>query len=152
MKDKTTAPKVQLARNLLKRSLFGLMADKPIRKITIKEICERAGLNRSTFYNYYFDEYAVLRDMEQDMFERLETKMPGLESLNIPLDSVTHYFKYIRDHADEVKPYFTNPDFSAFKAEYAKKTDEIFSQYLSASPPPLSGFGISAENQIPAKK
>ena len=35
---------------------------------------------------------------------------------------------------------------------YAKKTDEIFSQYLSASPPPLSGFGISAENQIPAKK
>ena len=155
MKNETTAPRVQLARNLLKRSLFGLMADKPIRKITIKEICERAGLNRSTFYNYYFDEYAVLRDMEQDMIDRLESKMLGSKTTDITLGSVAHFFKYIQDHSDEVRPYFVDPDFSGFRTEYAEKTSGIFARYLSgATPPPpvLSVVGASVGNKALAEK
>lgn len=44
-----------------------LMGGKQISKITVREICERAGVNRSTFYAHYMDVY--------DLFEQVEIRM-----------------------------------------------------------------------------
>ena len=52
--------RVKLTRQLLQNSLIELMQEKPIAKTTIKEICETADINRSTFYLYYADQYALL--------------------------------------------------------------------------------------------
>lgn len=40
-----------------------LLEEKDIQKITVKEICEDAYINRSTFYNHFEDVYGVLEKM-----------------------------------------------------------------------------------------
>lgn len=40
-----------------------LLEEKNIEKITVKEICEEAHINRSTFYNHFEDVYGVLEKM-----------------------------------------------------------------------------------------
>lgn len=40
-----------------------LLEEKNIEKITVKEICEEAHINRSTFYNHFEDVYGVLKKM-----------------------------------------------------------------------------------------
>ena len=45
--------RVQMTKQLIRRSLFELLEQKPINKITISELCKKADLNRSTFYKYY---------------------------------------------------------------------------------------------------
>lgn len=40
-----------------------LLEEKDLQKITIKEICEEAHINRSTFYNHFEDAYGVLEKM-----------------------------------------------------------------------------------------
>lgn len=40
-----------------------LLEEKDLQKITIKEICEEAHINRSTFYNHFEDVYGVLEKM-----------------------------------------------------------------------------------------
>lgn len=40
-----------------------LLEEKDIQKITVKEICEDAHINRSTFYNHFVDVYGVLEKM-----------------------------------------------------------------------------------------
>lgn len=40
-----------------------LLEEKNIEKITVKEICEDAHINRSTFYNHFEDVYGVLEKM-----------------------------------------------------------------------------------------
>lgn len=40
-----------------------LLEEKDLRKITVKEICEDAHINRSTFYNHFEDVYGVLEKM-----------------------------------------------------------------------------------------
>lgn len=40
-----------------------LLEEKNLQKITIKEICEEAHINRSTFYNHFEDVYGVLEKM-----------------------------------------------------------------------------------------
>lgn len=47
-----------------------LMGGKQISKITVREICEIANINRSTFYAHYLDVY--------DLFERVELHMAGM--------------------------------------------------------------------------
>lgn len=46
-----------------------LLEEKDLQKITIKEICEEAHINRSTFYNHFEDVYGVLEKMWE--FHRL---------------------------------------------------------------------------------
>lgn len=50
-----------LTRENLIEAFWELYKDKPIEKITVKEITNRAGYNRGTFYAYFKDTYEVLK-------------------------------------------------------------------------------------------
>ncbi|MGN0801798.1 MAG: TetR/AcrR family transcriptional regulator [Candidatus Faecivicinus sp.] len=64
--------RVALTRRLLKEALTELLQKKSIRRITVVELCERAGINRSTFYTHYGCAQDVLREMEDDLIGELE--------------------------------------------------------------------------------
>jgi AcrR family transcriptional regulator len=53
---------------VLRDSLMELMKTKPIKDISIKEICALADISRSTFYTYYTDQYDLLRKTEEETF------------------------------------------------------------------------------------
>lgn len=48
----------------LKEAFWQLYAEKPIEKITVGEVCERAGYNRGTFYLHFRDLYDLLETIE----------------------------------------------------------------------------------------
>ncbi|WP_226086944.1 TetR/AcrR family transcriptional regulator [Mesobacillus sp. S13] len=56
-------------RMVLKESLMDLLKNKPISNITIKEICELADINRSTFYSHYSSQYDLLNAIEEEFIE-----------------------------------------------------------------------------------
>lgn len=61
-----------LTKRLLKESLIELLKEKDIRKINITELCRAAGVNRTTFYCHYSNQYDVLKDMENTMLRELQ--------------------------------------------------------------------------------
>lgn len=72
--------RIRLSRQLLKEALIDLLQEKPIEKITIKEICEKAGINRSTFYRHYSSEYDLLGEIEQDGMDILREALKNQDS------------------------------------------------------------------------
>ena len=64
--------RVRITKLLLKKSLIELMKQKSIYKISIKEICELADLNRSTFYKYYNTEFDLLKDIENEYLTTID--------------------------------------------------------------------------------
>nr|WP_202080446.1 TetR/AcrR family transcriptional regulator [Caldalkalibacillus salinus] len=56
-------------RMVLKDSLMSLLKEKQISSVTVKELCERADINRSTFYSHYSDPYDLLYSIEEEMIE-----------------------------------------------------------------------------------
>ena len=44
---------VEYTKMVIQNSFTRLLKEKPINKITVKEICELADINRSTFYKYH---------------------------------------------------------------------------------------------------
>ncbi|ELK47780.1 TetR-like C-terminal domain-containing protein [Halobacillus sp. ACCC02827] len=59
-------------RKVLKESLIILLAEKKIADITVKEICEIADINRSTFYTHYTDHYDLLHKIEAEITEDMK--------------------------------------------------------------------------------
>ena len=70
-------------KNELAESLRQLMLRSLFEKITIRQICERAGVIRATFYNYFDDKYDCLDwIVYHDMVEKNEDRinMNGMDS------------------------------------------------------------------------
>ena len=62
--------RVRYTKMFLKEALIKLLNEKPISRITIKELCEEAEINRATFYSHYQDQYDLLDQLEQEMFDK----------------------------------------------------------------------------------
>jgi AcrR family transcriptional regulator len=58
-------------RKAIKQVFIRLITEKDINKITIKEIADKANINRKTFYSHYMDVAGVLDDIENDVLEQL---------------------------------------------------------------------------------
>ena len=59
--------RTKMTRNLLNDSFWWLLEQKPLRKITVKEICQVADVNRSTYYQYYTDPYDQAQQQEKEL-------------------------------------------------------------------------------------
>lgn len=57
---------------VLRESLIELMKEQHISKVTVKELCEKADINRSTFYAHYRDQYDLLHQLEQGVLADLK--------------------------------------------------------------------------------
>ena len=55
-----TDARIRYTQRILKESFLTLLKQKPVNKITVKEVCEIAELNRATFYAHYSDCFALL--------------------------------------------------------------------------------------------
>lgn len=61
--------RVRYTQRILKESFLSLLREKPVNKITVKEVCELAELNRATFYAHYSDCFALLENIEQELLD-----------------------------------------------------------------------------------
>ena len=68
METKRDDRRTQYSKRVIREALFELMQEKPLNKITVKELCERADVNRSTFYAYYTDIYDLDRKLIKEFF------------------------------------------------------------------------------------
>jgi AcrR family transcriptional regulator len=56
-----------------------LYSRKPVGKISIQEIANQSGYNRSTFYQYFTDIYELLDYVEERVFKSINGEMAGRE-------------------------------------------------------------------------
>ena len=54
-------------RRALREALLDLIEEKGLDRVTVKALCERADLNRGTFYLHYRDVYDLLEQYTDDV-------------------------------------------------------------------------------------
>ena len=64
--------RIRMTKKMLRESLVRLLAEKSIHKISVRELCEDAEINRSTFYTYYGSHYELLKDMENEVLFHID--------------------------------------------------------------------------------
>lgn len=73
-------------KRVIKEALIDLMRSKPFPKITVKELCAAAEINRGTLYLHYLDIADVLDDIENEI---LDATKDDLARINLFDDSLS---------------------------------------------------------------
>lgn len=110
--------RVKLTKELLKNSLIKLMSKKQIRKITIKEICENAEINRSTFYLYYTDQYQLLNEIEKELIDNCQENLKNIDAYSRNLQYLVALLDYIKERSDIFKILLCNQDSLSFQTAF----------------------------------
>ena len=72
MKENSQDRRVRRTKTLLQTTLVELMLEKEISQISVKELTQKADVNRSTFYLHYLDIYDMLEQMENEFIGRVQ--------------------------------------------------------------------------------
>lgn len=63
--------RIAVTKRMLKEGLLRLLQTRELKKIHINELCQEAGVNRSTFYRHYKTPLDVLSELEQDIARQM---------------------------------------------------------------------------------
>lgn len=66
-----TDRRTKRTKKLLTEAFIELLSEKKLNEITVKELCDKADINRGTFYLHYQDIYALKQTIEMDLYAEL---------------------------------------------------------------------------------
>lgn len=95
-------PRIARTRRSLQEALFELARERPLDDITVGDIAERAGVNRSSYYQHYSDKETLLADALDAAAETAVTKVSVTEAIaaDLPPESHPWLLAYL-DHIDK---------------------------------------------------
>lgn len=99
--------RVILTKRLLQESLLRLLNKKTLNKITVKELCEESGINRTTFYRHYNIPRDVLEEMEAQFNNALNEKLDIAKRKDIS-SYTEELLTYLYEHSDILKVFILN--------------------------------------------
>lgn len=107
--EKKEDRRIAMTKRLLKNAFIEMLHDKDIYHISIRELCENADVNRTTFYKHYGNQFDLLDDMENDFIEMFEKIIS--EDKNHGQTGVEQLLTFLEDNIDFVRLLFnTNVD------------------------------------------
>lgn len=132
-----TATKMDLA-------LISLLKKKPFEYITVSEICETAGVNRSTFYLHYETVGDLLNETVRYLLDDFlsyfspDTKAVSLNLMDCELDELVFvcdrylnpYFTYVKDHKEVFATALLHNQTFRFEDVYKRMYENIFNPIL----------------------
>jgi AcrR family transcriptional regulator len=99
--------RVRRTRKLLQKALLEAASEKGFAHVTVRDITERAMVNRATFYRHYEDKYDLLAHYIKELSELIdsdegETPLgnPSLPNLDTPPSGLAKLLRHMQANAD----------------------------------------------------
>ena len=102
-----TDRRISRTKTAIREAMVGLIVEKGFDAITVRDITDRANINRGTFYLHYKDKFDLLEQTEDEIIRDVQNIVLQANSLNYadfnstdnPLPIVVTLFEYIQHHA-----------------------------------------------------
>ncbi|WP_244513548.1 TetR/AcrR family transcriptional regulator [Oceanobacillus limi] len=115
-------------RKVLRESLMDLLKEKQISSITVKELCELADINRSTFYAHYADHFDLLTQIEDELIDDMNQYLSAynFEKEEEAVQMVEKLLEYFATKQDECKTLLQKDGDSSFQ----KKVTDVAHRFI----------------------
>lgn len=74
--------RILMTKRMLKSALTEMLKEMDIYNVSIRELCERADVNRTTFYKHYRNQFDLLDEMENDLLHSIEKTIENVAESN----------------------------------------------------------------------
>ena len=105
MKGETLDRRIRKTRRVIRQCLTELLKTKRIQDITVREISEKADINRGTFYLHYRDIFDLMEQIGNELLEELEDVLKHFKAsdlLSNPDLVLTRVFQLVKENSDMV--------------------------------------------------
>ena len=103
--------RIEKTERAIKQAFMELRAEKPVEKIRVKELCDRACINKSTFYAHYQDIYALATAVEDETVQSVVESLPRLTASDVSERTewlTRELFRAFAQHQQEVDILFSD--------------------------------------------
>lgn len=126
----------------IQNTLLELARTTDIRHVTVRAICERSNINRSTFYAHYLDINDLVDKMGKNMMQDVSLLFDDTGNpmdFFVTEDLLAKMISYVKEHCDF---------FDIYLNHYPNSADENFSLlWKDWSQPYIQSFGVSDESE-----
>lgn len=127
--------RVMLTKQLVHTAFLRLLCEKGIREISIRELCDQAGINRTTFYNHYGSQYDVFSEIADQYLADIAGVIASTDIQDHPdvLVRCGLVLQYIVDHLELSKILLNNSVDDSFASRLFSlpKIEDMLSETLS---------------------
>jgi AcrR family transcriptional regulator len=103
-------PRIARTRSSLQEALLGLAREHPLDDISVADIAERAGVNRSSFYQHYSDKDTLLADAIDAVAEEAGANIPEFREITPDVPPILlGYLRHVEENAALYARVFTSP-------------------------------------------
>lgn len=120
-------PRVQQTRARLKTSMLELMAQKPLHRITVMDLCRVCQLNRATFYAHFQDIYDLAQSMEEDIVSDLERLMTQINGQSLTSEEISQaFFDFLQSRKSALLTFLSGENSGRFTQKVTQKIMPYF--------------------------
>ncbi len=117
--------RTRLSKMLFKNALMDLLKEKgSINKVSVRELCDRAELNRSTFYAHYQEPNDLLIEIETELLDATEEhlKKIGAENEIGAHKYILSFLQYIRQNDKPFRALLIDSTDPEFRSRFMQQT------------------------------
>lgn len=104
--------RIARTRRRLQGALFELAQERGIDQVSVSDIAERAGVNRTTFYQHYSDRETLLADAMDLITEEADVSLDDIDiDSAAPPVVLVKFLEHIALHGDLYQQVFTEPGY-----------------------------------------
>ena len=94
--------RIRRTRKLVQDALMTLTVESGFDAVTVTDICERAMINRTTFYRHYEDKFDLLSKYMEDLYQMLDEPQAEIQSPDpsVPPPGLVRMLEHLQGHAD----------------------------------------------------
>lgn len=126
-------PRTRYTEMIIKKAFLELLQQKPMNKITVREICDRAEINRSTFYKHYLDCYDLLDKLKEEALSQLDELMVGIEGGGA-MPVLMAILQTMKNNADTFKLVAPNGGGGEFTRQAVRRCYQYLDLHIPVSP------------------
>ena len=124
--------KVKMTKLLLKKSLFEYLAEKTITELNVRMICNKAQINRSTFYLHYKSIDDMSNSIKDEEISHFEKYIESIISTENEYQVCVGCLNYIKDNEFLFKVLFSG-NYPDFEVDYVKCVSKYMNNNLLAN-------------------
>lgn len=113
--------RVVRTRQRLQEALFDLTRERGFDDVSVSDIAEHAGINRSTFYQHYSDKETVLADALDALAAQAGAQLKGIEEWTLtPPPPLVTFLEHVEANADLYRAALSDPGSAVVLARLRK--------------------------------
>ncbi len=114
----------------IKASFMKLLNEKPLNKISVRDIVEDCGINRNSFYYHFQDIPALIEEIVTECFDALIQKYPGIPSLK---EGFKAAFEFALENKKAMLHIYNSVNRDIFERSLMQFCEYLIQSYLAAS-------------------